>query len=436
MRLLRKWPFTLLMAALFLCAIGCWTFGRHGMWLSSGICLALFSGMAAYLYNQQNRQLKRWHTFIHGKHNLPPKERLLPDNASARTMNDIKQELEQLTDSYHHRLLNEAIRQKYYETLLNHVETGVMTCTPTGEIQWMNHAARQQFGTHPRVPAAWLKLPAGDTQVTTVERHGMTKDYLLSASRLVTDGQPQRLFTLRNIQQVLDRQQTEAWKTLARVLTHEIMNSLSPILSLTETLASTASQLPDDSPGQDRMRQALQTIHRRSKGLLDFVNNYRRLTRLPAPTYTDIRADELFNDMKRLFNDPHITFDQPYPEFTFQADRGQMDQVLINLLKNAREASAPDTPIHVTLRRDMTPDQVLISVQDHGTGIPADVQQRIFVPFFTTKPDGSGIGLSLCKQIAYQHGGHLSIRSTPGKGSCFTLCLPRKGQKRQDSNGR
>ena len=177
MRLLRKWPFALFMAALFLCAIGCWTFGRHGMWLSSGICLALFSGMAAYLYNQQNRQLKRWHTFIHGKHNLPPKERLLPDNASARTMNDIKQELEQLTDSYHHRLLNEAIRQKYYETLLNHVETGVMTCTPTGEIQWMNHAARQQFGTHPRVPAAWLKLPAGDTQVTTVERHGMTKDY-------------------------------------------------------------------------------------------------------------------------------------------------------------------------------------------------------------------------------------------------------------------
>ena len=104
-----------------------------------------------------------------------------------------------------------------------------------------------------------------------------------------------------------------------------------------------------------------------------------------------------------------------------------MEQLLINLVKNAREASAPEGGIEVSLRRDVDTDEVLLSVQDHGTGIPADVQERIFVPFFTTKPDGSGIGLSLCKQIAYQHHGYLSVRSAPGKGSRFVLRIPRKG---------
>ena len=176
------------------------------------------------------------------------------------------------------------------------------------------------------------------------------------------------------------------------------------------------------------MQQALEAIYRRSKGLLHFTENYRKLTRVPPPQYATIRVDELFDDMKKLFEGMYLTFDQPYPGFTFQADRSQIEQVLINLITNARDASpSPESEIKIHLRRNTAEDEVQISVQDYGQGIPVEAQERIFVPFYTTKPNGSGIGLALCKQIVNQHHGYITLHSTVGKGSLFTLCLPRNG---------
>lgn len=149
---------------------------------------------------------------------------------------------------------------------------------------------------------------------------------------------------------------------------------------------------------------------------------------MPPPQYAAIRVDELFDDLKKLFEGIHLTFDQPYPGFTFQADRSQIEQVLINLITNARDASpSPESEIKIHLRRNTAEDEVQISVQDYGQGIPVEAQERIFVPFYTTKPNGSGIGLALCKQIVNQHHGYITLHSTVGKGSLFTLCLPRNG---------
>lgn len=148
----------------------------------------------------------------------------------------------------------------------------------------------------------------------------------------------------------------------------------------------------------------------------------------PPPQYAAIRVDELFDDLKKLFEGMYLTFDQPYPGFTFQADRSQIEQVLINLITNARDASPnPESDIKIHLRRNTAEDEVQISVQDYGQGIPVEAQERIFVPFYTTKPNGSGIGLALCKQIVNQHHGYITLHSTVGKGSLFTLCLPRNG---------
>ena len=177
------------------------------------------------------------------------------------------------------------------------------------------------------------------------------------------------------------------------------------------------------------MLQAMQTIHRRSKGLLGFVENYRRLTRLPAPVCASVSVRELFTDLQKLFPDETIHFELPPSEKILNVDRAQIEQVLINLLKNAREASGRREEPRIEVKAAFAPKvtssltswRCTITVRDNGEGILPEVQDKIFVPFFTTKTAGSGIGLSLCKQIMNQHGGNISVYSEAGKGSCFTL---------------
>lgn len=217
---------------------------------------------------------------------------------------------------------------------------------------------------------------------------------------------------------VLERNEMEAWQKLIRVLTHEIMNSITPIISLSETL----SEREMTEKNYPVMRQGMQTIHRRSKGLLEFVENYRKLTRLPAPVRCPVSVNDLLNDLQKLFSEEFIHIEMPETNRTLQIDRTQIEQVLINLIKNAKEAcSKVDTPL-IEVKMALTLSwQCLITVQDNGGGILPEVLDKIFVPFFTTKPSGSGIGLSLCKQIMNRHGGNITVQSTVGKGSCFTL---------------
>lgn len=220
---------------------------------------------------------------------------------------------------------------------------------------------------------------------------------------------------------LLERNEMEAWQKLIRVLTHEIMNSITPIISLSETL----SDREVTEKNYNVMRQGLLTIHRRSKGLLEFVENYRKLTRLPAPVRRPVSLRELLYDMRKLYPEPSIHINIPTEDRTLQIDRAQIEQVLINLLKNAREACARmESP---EIRVDVLPSspwQCLLCVTDNGEGILPEVQDKIFVPFFTTKSSGSGIGLSLCKQIMNRHGGNITVSSTLGKGTRFTLQFP------------
>ena len=220
---------------------------------------------------------------------------------------------------------------------------------------------------------------------------------------------------------LVERHEMDAWQKLIRVLTHEIMNSITPIISLSETL----SEREVTEKNYNVMRQGLQTIHRRSKGLLEFVENYRKLTRLPAPVRRPVSLRELLYDLRKLYPAPSIHIYITVEDRTLQIDRAQIEQVLINLLKNACEACAhtelPEIRVDVL---PSSPWQCLLCVTDNGEGILPEVIDRIFVPFFTTKSSGSGIGLSLCKQIMNRHGGNITVSSTPGKGTRFTLQLP------------
>ena len=213
----------------------------------------------------------------------------------------------------------------------------------------------------------------------------------------------------------MEANEIESWQKLIRVMGHEIMNSITPIISLSETLSTREVEY-------SRMQQGMQVIHNRSKGLLEFVENYRRITRIPAPVKEKVTLAELFNGIAELIPNDYISFAQPAPQISIKADRTQIEQVLINIIKNAIEACAevPSPQIQVKSSVSET-GTVSITVSDNGPGILPNVLDKIFIPFFTTKENGSGIGLSLCKQIMHLHGGNITARSTPEQGSEFTL---------------
>ena len=218
---------------------------------------------------------------------------------------------------------------------------------------------------------------------------------------------------------VLERNEMEAWQKLIRVLTHEIMNSITPIISLSETLSEremSEKELSRHAAGNTDHSTAV------VRGLLEFVENYRKLTRLPAPVRHPVAVRELLQDLQKLFSEEYIRIELPETDRILQIDRAQIEQVLINLIKNAKEACSRKE--HPQIEVKMLPAlswQCLITVSDNGEGILPEVQDKIFVPFFTTKPSGSGIGLSLCKQVMNRHGGNITVQSAVGKGSCFTL---------------
>ena len=221
---------------------------------------------------------------------------------------------------------------------------------------------------------------------------------------------------------VVAEAETEAWQKLIRVLTHEIMNSIAPVISLSETVAERATINGMNERDYAIMVQAMQTIHRRSKGLLDFVENYRQLTRLPLPTLRNFSVSALFDDIRLLFPEKSdILFFRVKPEdLNLYADRIMVEQVLINLLKNAIQAidAQADGKIEIQGRCNAA-EEVLIEIKNNGPAIPSDIADHIFIPFFTTKEGGSGIGLSISRQIMRLSGG--SITLLQGKETKFIL---------------
>ncbi|MDL2208437.1 HAMP domain-containing histidine kinase [Parabacteroides sp. OttesenSCG-928-O15] len=233
-------------------------------------------------------------------------------------------------------------------------------------------------------------------------------------------------FRDRLYQSVVSEAETEAWQKLIRVLTHEIMNSIAPIISLSETVTERAEQNGMNEKDYEIMLQAIRTIHRRSKGLLDFVENYRKLTRIPVPVLQPFSVKPLFQDIQELLYAEQITFTYNVKPDTLRmnADRTLMEQVLLNLIKNAAEACKEVENPMIVLEACQREGKTVLTVSDNGEGIVTEALDKVFVPFFTTKTGGSGIGLSICRQIINRHGGSISVDSTQGKGTLFTLKIP------------
>jgi two-component system, NtrC family, nitrogen regulation sensor histidine kinase NtrY len=238
---------------------------------------------------------------------------------------------------------------------------------------------------------------------------------------------------LQNIQTELQQQEVESWQNLTRVLRHEIMNSMTPIVSLVGTMRLIVNEdiekSTTDQEAVNDLKEALHTLEKRSKGMMQFVNAYRDFTTLPKPVFSNLNVKELLQDVVQLLQ-TDLTSNGVLWELSVKpetliakADSSQIQQVLINLIKNASESFSTQNSRLIKLDAYSNENLVMIDITDNGDGIEPEALDNIFIPFYTTKKTGSGIGLSLSRQILQQHGGQLNVSSQVGKGTVFTLVL-------------
>ena len=342
-----------------------------------------------------------------------------------------------------HTRLAEAERQlQYLRQLTENVDTALFVCDTEGRIDWMNHAARtlpqplpvkeesnyhqtsEEETTNLSHSAPSRKGRAGGESLpenilrAIDEGTEVVDGCALSTVLLRIDGKRRLVVALKDVSTLMQRQEMEAWQQLIRVLTHEIMNSLTPIISISETLTESLPQ----GGGQE----GAAVINRRCHSLLDFVESYRQLTRIKTPECTTFPVSELFEHLKALF--PKLSVPLPLKgvggSALLYADRSQLEQVLINLIKNAYESGATQVEISAESLPSIEGGAgrgSAIRIHDNGCGMPADVLEHAFIPFFTTKPTGTGIGLSLCRQIILKHGGTIRIESEENKGTTITI---------------
>lgn len=362
----------------------------------------------------------------------------LPDSGQSDTIpKELAVAMEEALSHYKKNLQQKESQLQYFQALANHIDLSVIVFATNGAIEWTNQAARQQTGLpapqtiddlqafHSELPARLRALRPGELSILQVTRGEECYQLALSGMSFVVLGRPLTVVSMKNIRTVLETQETEAWQKLIRVLTHEIMNSMTPIVSLSELVKNAFS--PNHSLSADEeqeLTQAIETIYRRSNGLLRFVENYRKVTGIPAPVLQVVSVSDLLTSTFQLLKSEMNGLQLLTPSVYLQiiADKGQIEQVLINLIKNAQEALSNHPNPSIELSAGINSDgHTYIQITDNGSGIAPDTLERIFIPFFTTKPAGSGIGLSLSRQIMHMHHGNLNAVSETGKGSKFTL---------------
>ncbi|MDR0865692.1 MAG: PAS domain-containing sensor histidine kinase [Candidatus Symbiothrix sp.] len=424
-----KWLVRILGVALFSVATGFFLFFQ--LYRVSILCAAITCVFIYRLFIFQERTVKDMKRLIEAI-------RFSEFNISFKSFSgkglapELIPDMEASIERFNAKLRKMEAEQHFYDSLLNRIDFGIIVIDKSLKINWINKAALDMSGkpqprilddlksVSPDLPETLNRLIPRETKIIRIEREKAVHQLAVTAIYFILEGKELKLISLKNIQSVLEESESDAWKKLIRVLTHEIMNSLTPIISLSETFSE------GNEENREWMTRAMQTIHRRSKGLVDFVSNYKKLTHIPQPVILPFPAREWMDDIKRLLKADGFIFTYAIqPQYIIiEADRGLMEQVLINLIKNACESSPPDKPVTVTVGIFQNEyRRPVIQVSDTGEGILPDVMDKIFVPFFTTKTSGSGIGLSICRQIVNLHGGTISVQSEPEKGSCFTIQL-------------
>lgn len=418
--------------------------GRTNMIFAAALMVLVVAGQLYELFrfvSQTNRKLTRflesvkYSDFVSG---------FTTDNKLGSSFRDLNTAFNEVLEAFRKARSEKEEHWQYLNTIVQQVRTGILSFDTQGNVQLMNTNAKKFVGTtnlqnihelenqNYKLFQALMEVQAGRS---TLYKGGTEFLLTIQATELRIRGNTVKLITLQNIQNELQKQELEAWQNLTRVLRHEIMNSITPISSLTSTLRDILDhelikneysyELKIESA--EDLREGLETIENRSKGLIKFIDAYREYTSLPQPKLKIIRIktliDKVANLLKPEFRKTSIQFNTRCESeyLTIQADEEMIEQVLINLVKNAIEALEQTTKPQIVLNGSYTENAVLIEVSDNGPGIIPEAIDRIFVPFFTTKKTGSGIGLALSRQIMQMHNGSLTVNSVPEVNTKFTL---------------
>ena len=332
-------------------------------------------------------------------------------------------------------LVSEGARARLLASLLDQTPAPLVTCDAQGVLQARNRAARRLFAADevirepPSALVEALRTDAACARIALTAGDAPQRRYAVSLSDVLAIEGPLRLAVLLDIDAEVRAAEATALRELMQVLSHEIMNGLTPVASLAATAAELLAE--PDARSAGRARDALAVLSRRAEGLARFAENYRALARLPPPTLAPASLSGMIEEAGRLFRSRwpgiSLTAEPPVADATAMLDRDQVMQALLNLLANAAEAvSGSPAGGSVWLSGVFEAQGAVLSVVDDGPGVADADRDSIFQPFFTTKPQGSGVGLSLSRQIARGHGGELELRAAdPGRGAAFDLWLGR-----------
>ena len=322
-----------------------------------------------------------------------------PEQGRDKHINESLNRIRRIIEKARHDLME---RERYYEQIINAVSTGIMVVDERGSVLQHNEAALRQLG---------VEVLTFESQV---KEKLASEDFSVRETTAMLNNKKVRIIAFSDIRNELSSRELESWTKLIRVLTHEIMNNVAPITSLSETL----SHKSDDS----EIKEGLSVINSTGKQLLNFVDNYRRMTLIPTPQpklfYVKPFLERMVTISSEYSKDSNINLYIPVSDLLLYADESLIAHVVTNLLKNAVEAGATAISISAYTTPD---DSIFIDISNNGKHIPDDEAQQIFVPFFTTKPTGSGIGLSISRQIMKQSGGSIELITSDASATLFRL---------------
>ncbi|MDH3350163.1 MAG: ATP-binding protein [Gammaproteobacteria bacterium] len=417
--------------------------GHHGATVLAVGILVIFATELWWFISRTNREVVR---FLDAARYADYSQRFSLEGIGAG-FGELGETFTDILDRMYEQRADQEVELRQLRALIDHIPVPLLTVHTDKSITLQNNAARRLFGASHITRLSDLRqfgsgfhdavaeAVPGNRELVTFSVDDVEYRLTLATTENIVAGDSSRLVSLQDIQSELDITQAQAWQDLVRVLTHEIMNSITPVTSLAKTAAHVIDDVidkagPDSSMSADLddLRDAVYTVARRSDSLMQFVHSYRQLTRLAPPEKKRVNLADLFASVTRLAEaewpgSESILSKQVEPaELDVYADRDLLEPVLLNLLRNALQATAEQEPAKIDLRGHLNRrGNVVIDLCDNGPGVPEDIARQIFVPFFTTKDQGSGVGLALARQVMTAHGGFIRVGQNEGGGARFTL---------------
>lgn len=410
------------------------------------IIVFILLGELIYFIETTNRELSKFLLSI--KHNDFTIHYNTDDSKNKSSL-DLKQIFNEITTEFQNVRIEKELHYQYLQTVFSHTKTAIICFEEDGKIQLINESAQKLLSikrieniedikkANPPLFESIKSTNPNIEKLIKLKINNLLVNLSLQCSIFKIKEHTYRMISLHDVKTVLEDQELDSWKKLIRVLNHEIMNSVTPISSLSSALNKMLSSGKEkqlkinelDAGDTEDLIESLKTIENRSKGLLKFVTNYKKISSLPQPNYSEVNIFGLITHVSRLLKskleENKIKLEISCPDnINIRADHELVEQVIINLFLNAIEAIQNQEIKIISIQSYIKNDFKIIEMTDNGPGITDEVMEQIFIPFFTTKKTGSGIGLSLSKQIMQLHRGNLSVNSKIDIGSTFILKFP------------